>query len=247
MFCQAPFALDYQKISLYTPIVNKQNQMIVGIAAAVIIVLGLGGYFLYGRNAATTPTRMMNTSASNTNGNNMMQSSIKDLFASGETKQCTFSVKASSGGSTEGLIYVSGTNAAGKFTMMDTKGKATTTNLVRNADSFYIWGGGLPTGIKMSMNVDEMAQKMQSSPQTSSSFDPNAKVDFKCNPWTQDLSMFSPPTNIRFTDVSAMMPHATEAVTPGSQGRPNAGYSCAGITDPATKTACENAMHQAGY
>jgi hypothetical protein len=60
-------------------------------------------------------------------------------------------------------------------------------------------------------------------------------------PWTTDNSLFTPPANIKFTELpSSMMPKA--AVT-GTQTTPsNKGYLCDGITDPEAKAACVNSM-----
>lgn len=221
---------------------TRQNQLIAGAALVVVIILGLGGYLVFGKNQMKpATTAVVNKPQASNSGSNTIQSSITDLFTSGATKQCTFDVTSTSGGTTKGTIDVSGNKAYGSFTTT-ASGKTTTTNLIRNDTTFYIWGDSLPTGIKMTMNVTDMATKMQGS---QSSINPNEKVNYNCVPWSVDNSKFTPPASIKFTDTSALIPQTTTA--PGAKTQTGTTDPCASITNASAKTACENAMHQNGY
>lgn len=182
----------------------QNKQAIIGIVAAAIILLGAGGVFLYSKNkpAAEPSSTTTVTQVTKTPSESMMSASLKDLFAGGKTSQCTFDVKGAIG-ETKGTVYVADTKAYGEFGTT-TNGKTTTTHLIRNADTFYVWGDSIPTGMKMTMSVDEMASKMQGSAQYKD-LDPNQKTDYKCSGWTVDSSVFVPPSNIKFTDLGGMM------------------------------------------
>lgn len=215
---------------------TKQNKIIAVVAAILIIVLGLGGYLFLGKNQTKTVNTTANTKEATNSGSNAMQSSITDLFTSGATKQCTFDVKGSTGGETKGTVYVSGNKAYGNF-VMTANGKTSGMYLIRNDTTFYTWGDSLPSGIKMTMDVNEMATKMQGGQY--SSFNPSEKVNYNCTNWNADESKFTPPSNIKFMDAGALMPKTTGTPTTQTGSDP-----CASITDATTKAACENAMHR---
>lgn len=219
---------------------TRQNQLIVSAIVVLIILLGLGGWFLFGRNQVQSLNSTTNKPQGANTGNSTIQSSITDLFTSGATKQCTFDVTGQNGGTTKGNIYVSGGKAYGDFDMTS-NGKTSKTYLIRNDTTFYIWGDSLPSGIKMTMDVNEMATKMQGSGY--SGFNPGEKANYNCSPWSVDESKFTPPSDVKFMDAGAMMPKTTG--TPKTQTRTGTGTSdpCAQIADATTKAACENAMH----
>ncbi len=222
----------------------QNKQAIIGIVAAAIILLGAGGVFLYSQkksaskpqpNSTTTATSVTKTPSS------MMSGSLKDLFAGGKTSQCTFDVKGASG-ETKGTVYVADTKAYGDFDMTSSNGKTTATYMIRNGDTFYVWGDSFPTGMKMTMSMDEMASKMQGSTQYKS-LDPNQKTDYKCTDWTADASKFTPPSNVKFTDLGGMMIKTTGGPTiPSTTGTAPSCSVCDSLTGT-TKAACRASLH----
>lgn len=216
---------------------TRQNQIIAAVAAVLIILLGVGGYFFLGKNQTkSVTTQTANTQKATNSGSTAMQSSITDLFTGTATKQCTFDTKSQTGGETKGTVYVADGKAYGDFAITS-NGKTSGMFLIRNGSTFYIWGDSLPSGMKMTMDVNEMATKMQGGQY--SSFNPSAKVDVNCTNWSVDESKFTPPSNVKFIDAGAMMPKTTTSpTTSGGTADP-----CASIADATTKAACENAMH----
>jgi hypothetical protein len=217
---------------------TRRNQVIVIIAALVIIVLGVGGYFLYGQKNNNVNNNLAATQAKPTTN---LQSSIADLFIGGETKKCTFNLSEKNNRTTRGTILVTKNMAYANFAINDNK-RETKTNLIRNNDTFYIWGDSFPSGIKIIMNVNEMAQKMKSS--NYSGFDPDQKVNYNCSPWTLDSAIFTPPSSVKFVDISAMMPKTSPVTTQPKTSVTQAQSldPCAQITNAAAKAACETAI-----
>lgn len=218
----------------------KNNQIIIGIVAAIIIILGLGGFLLLAKNKASTP---YNTSA--VTNTNMMQGTIQDIFAGGKNQKCDFDVKESTGGETKGSVSVASDKAYGTFEMT-TNGKVTNTYMVRDGDTFYLWGNSLPLAIKTKMSVNDMAKQMSGG--NYSNIDPNKKLEFNCNSWTVDESLFTPPANIKFTDVANMMKNTggiptgvVPSVATPSISRESQCEICNSLTGPA-KTACKTSF-----
>lgn len=219
------------------------NSKIIGVIVAVIILLALGGYFIFGKNKAPekmaqTSQTPAKTSASATN------TTLAGLLAMGQNQRCTFSTNSTTGGTTNGTFYVSKGNVRGDMTMKASNGKEDQMSIIRMGDTNYIWGSALPTGIKMTLSLDKITQGANANASQYSSI--NQKADFNCVPWSVDSSLFTPPANVKFTDMTSMMPNS---VSPGgTQVTPSGkGYLCDGITDPSAKAACENSMHGSGY
>lgn len=178
----------------------QNKTLLTGIAATIIILLGAGGIFLYTKNkTASTPSSTVAT-VSPTQKEKSSQGSLKDIFSNSGNKMCTFDVKEEKG-ETKGTIYNSGEKAYGEI-QMTSSGKTQKTYVIRNGETFYMWGDSLPTGLKMTLSVDEMANKLSGN-NNQPSVTPNQKVEFKCSDWTVDTSKFTPPTNVKFTDMTS--------------------------------------------
>lgn len=209
----------------------KQKQLIIGIVIILLLLLGAGGYFLFGKNlGAPAQNQTINSNDTSTKAqDNSAISTLIDLVASGKTTQCTFDVQTDSG-STTGTIYIAGEKMRGDIETITEDGKTSQMYMIRDNDMYYMWGGELPNGIKMTFNVDEL----KTSTQANQYVDLNAKTDYRCNDWVTDTSKFTPPSNIKFTDLSAMM---------GGSENSNSSV-CESITEASAKAACENALKQ---
>lgn len=222
---------------------NSNNSRLIAIGIVVLILLGLGGWYLYGRNK--TPQKMMQTSQapakSSTSSNN---TTLAGLLAMGQNLRCSFATNGTAGAATSGTFYVSKGNVRGDLTMKNSDGKENQMSIIRQGDTNYVWGSILPagTGFKMTLALDKLTSGAQASQYASVT----QKADYNCMPWNVDASLFTPPATIKFTDMTAMMPVSpTGAQTQTqSQGSTN---PCASITNPAAKIACEKAMHSNGY
>lgn len=206
------------------------NTKIVGIIAAAVILLLAGGAYFLSQNKTTTNTNVSPTPTAATN----KTSSLLDLLSSGKNQQCTFKTVTSKS-STEGAFYIAGNKIRGDIkTTVD--GKVQEINLIRDGEINYMWGSSLGnnTGIKMKISLEEVSKNQQ----TSGFIDPNNKLDYNCMPWTTDASLFIPPTNIKFTDMTSLLAPKTT----GTQTKTDTTNPCSQIADINAKTACENAL-----
>lgn len=208
-----------------------QKQLIAGVIIIALLLLGVGGYFLFSKNLGA-PAQNQTTNSNDTSTkaqDNSAMSSLIDLVTSGKTTQCTFDV-ATNSGSSRGTLFIAGEKMRGDFETTTEDGKTSQMYMIRDNDMYYVWGGELPSGIKMTFDVDQL----KTSTQANQYVDLNTKADYSCSDWTTDTSKFIPPSNIKFTDISAMM-----------DGSENSDSSvCESITDAQAKAACENALKQ---
>lgn len=225
-------AIDLEE---FTDTITLMNTKLLAIAALVILLLGAGGLYFLSQNK---PQTQDTTNKAATESEKSSGKSLMDLISLGQNQRCTFST-ANEGGSTEGTFYVSQGNVRGDFKVKTSQGKESQMSMIRSGDTNYMWGSDLQTGIKMKLSLEDLSKNTQANQY--SSVDPSAKADYNCMPWTVDSSLFTPPSNVKFTDLSSMMdkmqgPTGTQT---GSGSNP-----CDQITDPEDKTACENAMQQ---
>ena len=215
----------------------QNKQAILGIVVAAIIILGAGGVFLLSKNKpSTSPTNTTSASSETKPKNSMASNTLQDLFSGGKSQKCTFDAKTSTG-ENKGTVYVTSDKAYAAFDLT-ASGKTTTSYLIRTGDTFYIWGGALPSGIKMTMSLSDMAKK--SGQYSSSGFNPTAKADYSCSGWSADQSLFTPPANVKFIDAGSLeLPSGTVKNPPGSTSQCNI---CNSLTGDA-KSTCLNSFH----
>lgn len=178
---------------------------IIALSVAVIIVLGAGAAFVYSQSKNNTETKPTTSEAptSMDNEKNSSTSTLMGLLADGKTTKCTFNVDGENGQS-NGTVYISGNKARADFTVK-VDNKNTTTYMIKDSDTFYMWGDSLKTGIKMVMSLDEMTQNLQDN-QDYAGIDPKQEIDYKCTSWTLDNTKFTPPTTIKFVSFDNMVP-----------------------------------------
>lgn len=189
---------------------NKTTRIIV--AVVVLLLLAGGGYYLFARSHKNTQT------AENTMPQNQMQQmttgkkSLFDFFSVAGSEKCTFTDKATNG---SGAVYVSSGKMRGDFQSV-VEGKTNQTHMINDGKFIYMWTDGQKTGYKMSLElVKKEAAQVTISPQNNSGSsgerppsqvaNMNRQADYSCGSWSADESKFAVPSDITFTDYSAMM------------------------------------------
>ncbi len=199
----------------------------IGIAVGIILLLGLG-VFAYTKYSPSSPLTSYQPSAPA--GTAMTKGSIQSLLSAGQSVSCTITYPSDKGGYS-GTTYVSGNKVRADFTIKDASGKMMYSHTIQDGTYGYIWTDGVAQGTKI--KVDTMTKTPPttgSQPSTQSqNVDLNAQLDMKCSAWSPDASMFTPPTTIQFTDLSAMVKQVPKG-------------ACDQITDPTAKAACLSAM-----
>lgn len=214
----------------------KQKQLMVAAVVVILLILGLGGFFLFSKQSPSTQNQ---TSNATTGDKKSAMGSIVDLIKGGSNVMCNFNTTDDENGYTNtGTIYISSGNMRGDF-VTTKEGKATNMSMIRNGNDNYIWGDEMETGIKMTISTEDLTEETN---ENSKYVDLNQKLDYKCNPWGVDQSKFTPPSNIKFTDLSKMMEETTKMID-DKDGEIDSSI-CDSIEDANAKTACKNAMSQ---
>lgn len=214
----------------------KQKQLVVAAIVVILLVLGLGGFFLFSKQS---PSAQNQTSSAITGDEKSAMGSLVDLINGGSNVTCDFNSPVDENGyASKGTVYISSGNMRGDFVTTQ-NGKVTNMSMIRNGNDNYIWGDEMEAGIKMTLSTEELTKETNES---SKYVDLNQKLDYKCNPWGVDKSKFNPPTNIKFTDLSKMMEETTKMMEDKKIDIDSS--VCDSIEDATAKAACKSAMSQ---
>lgn len=207
------------------------------LTAVVVVILLAAGYFLYSRSKSASPTGGMMGEGKVESG--MM--SIKDLVAAGVPQKCTFSMTSESG-TNEGTNYVSGGNVRGDY-KTTYKDKTTMTHMISDGKNTYVWTEGEKTGYKMSIPEETSEDSMMEGKEnTEPGANLSEKLDFNCSAWVPDNSLFTPPSDVTFSDFSQMMPSGAPAMMDvGTSSKSQCSY-CDGLSGD-QKTQCLSALN----
>lgn len=123
----------------------------------------------------------------------------------GKNLSCTFSTDNEQG-QTSGTVYIAGEHMRGDFTNNNPNSGTLTSTMIKEGDWMYSWTSSSNQGVKMKFSEIEASTDTKANQYV----DPSQQVDYDCKPWTVDRAIFTPPTNITFTDVASQMMEAQE-------------------------------------
>ncbi len=160
----------------------------------VVILAGLGWYFKH----KEAKEYSLDIKGSMTNSN----LSLKELALKGSQK-CEV-VYHNENTSSQTQVYVGGGKMRADVNS-NVNGKSQTTHIINDGTNQYIWvEGSNQMAFKMSLEQNANNQKLPDQ-NTMAAFDINAKHEYKCSDWSEDSSVFLIPSNIKFTDYTAIM------------------------------------------
>lgn len=219
----------------------KQNNTVLLVVVALVLI-GAGAFFMSqrGGDASVASRTQSGNEQMAESGGGMMGKSLMDLLKSGVAQKCTFSSETE-GTSVEGVTYMSGGNVRSDYSTSD--GTTDVSGHVIVSDSMsYMWMDGEENGVKMKIDPEEYEEgvaKMEKEQQSMQSFDMNAQMDYNCSPWVVDGGMFTPPANVQFADMSAMM----ESMMGGEEGDTSAACAVCDSLSGEEQSQCKTALN----
>lgn len=166
------------------------------IGIAVLIILG-GGYFYFSKSQVIPIKKA---------ASGLIKGNIQDLFARGANLQCTFKYEEGEGTS-EGTTYVSGKKMRGSFLLTQSDGTKMQSNVIQDGSYGYTWIEGQEQGTKIKIETSEkIVDEMKDDSKKADLFAlDNKNINYDCKSWNVDSSMFAPPANVKFQDLSAQV------------------------------------------
>jgi len=184
------------------------NKILLAIGALILVIILGGAAFIMSKNSSKAPVSTQVMQKEKPASNQKSLKSLKDLIASGQAQKCTFKDKSASV-NVEGTTYVANGKMRGDSNSA-VGGKNMMMHMIVSDRTSYTWMEGQTTGYKMVFDPAKMAAPTGSQ----QSVDVNKVIDYNCSNWTVDSSVFTPPANVKFSELGGMM--APSGVTTGT-------------------------------
>ena len=183
----------------------------IGIGVVVLIILGSAGYF-YSKKSAITPLQKQTNELSKSNSpevapstevkENSVLSNVTDIFSKQLSLKCQFKDPES----TDTTVYIKN----GAIAMQSKK-----SNVIMKDKTMYIWEEGKKEGMTMEIDPTTYTAPTGSANTTQPSGDEKPGIGqfmkemeaYKqsCTPSVVSDSLFTPPSDIKFVDLSKLM------------------------------------------
>ncbi len=166
--------------------------------------------------------------------------SLKNLLALGGSQKCAYTV-TENGITSSATIYLSGEKMR-VDSQTTTNGKIENARMLFANKIMYVWGDGMPQGIKMPI-PDANTPTPQNTQGTVQMVDLDKEMNYSCSPWSADASYFTPPTSVKFMDISQMINQAVPTGSGSGAGDVQAMQcgACDSLSEP-DKTQCRQAL-----
>ncbi len=221
---------------------QKNILLIVG-AIVLLLVVGAVAFMQLGKSSSKPSADATVSQQKTDSGESMAKGTIQSLLSAGKNVSCTYTTGKDKN-VTNGTIYVADKKMRADFTLQGADGKNMDSHMIQDGDYSYFWSSAMPTGTKMKISA---LPKVTPAPNTQTqNADLNKEYDMKCSSWSVDGSMFTPPADVKFTDMTdAMMKMQASPTT--KTGGSSSTSPCDQITDPTSKASCVKAMSGGGY
>jgi hypothetical protein len=128
-----------------------------------------------------------------------------NLFKLNRPLECAFTYEAEDIRH-EGNVFVDGKKSRVESMYQDDAGMMFASSMITDGEMMYMWGSSPQGEMAIKMRVpDATTQNTQAPTKNQNPIDPNTAVDYSCESWRVDGSIFVPPTDVQFIDMDEMM------------------------------------------
>lgn len=113
-------------------------------------------------------------------------------------------------------------------------------HMIFSNNDLYVWMDGEQNGMKMTFDPD----KIQDDETSQKTVDLDEKVDYRCDGWAGDPSLFEVPASVTFTDLQSVMviPTVASGGSEGMMGGDSSSCAACDSLDGEAKTQCQTAL-----
>ena len=172
------------------------NKLLLGVGAVAVIVVAVFAFKGSGDSAGG-------------------KTSLEALLKSNKAQECSYSSEID-GTKMSATVYIAGGKMRTDSTVV-TGGQTMKSNMIVDGQTSYVWSDGTTQGIKMTLDKLK-AEENTGDDKVQAGGDFEKEFNYSCKGWTVDNSKFTPPSNIKFTDFSSMMPSLLGTPVPKTSG-----------------------------
>lgn len=163
---------------------------IIGLIVAIVVIGGGAYYFMSAGGSGTVAT---STEDSVSTDQATGTGSLKALLSMSGAQKCEVNHNSTVSDS-QGVVYVSGGKLRGDFSST-ASGQTFQTHLIVRDNKIHTWVDGVPTGFSAPVDMTASAGT------SNQGLSVNEAVDYKCESWRADESMFELPVGLQFMTV----------------------------------------------
>jgi hypothetical protein len=190
------------------------TKILIGLIA-VLVVAG-GAWLLLGGESAEAPSTSQepsdrNTSTVTSSSNSSINESFSgtgsfmDLLGLGQSVTCDFTHEAETGSAVAGTVRVANGKMRSDFEMQQAN-TVYESHFIQDDTYFYTWSETPEGSFAMKAPVEDMeAAPGANSGGAERPVDLDSDVEYDCQPWRADASVFVPPNDIEFVTPNEMM------------------------------------------
>ncbi len=164
-------------------------------------------------NSATADNSGTNANSADTESSDEFEvdASTKELMEKKKPMHCTAKLESKDGEDYSSMtqeFYFDGNRVYSDVTMVSGDGESFETYTIDDGKYTYMWGGNMQGGIKMLTETDggdagyDDTEAEGSMGAEGPDFD--SSLHYSCKAWTPKDSQFQPPSDVKFTDLSAL-------------------------------------------
>lgn len=211
---------------------------------AVLILLGVGGYFVLGskKDSSNSSTQESSSSTEVASTKKSLNTSLDELAKLGENMQCSFThTDQSTGSVSSGTVYVAGAKMRGEFRVQDATSGEIKSSMINDGTYAYTWIDSEKQGSKFKIPAtgESTTAETGDSAQTNEPVNTDQSYEFNCDKWSVDESFFTPPADVEFTDLTAQQQQLQQSAQSNMELQRQ---TCEQITDPGAQQACYSAL-----
>lgn len=212
------------------------NKKTIWIAVAILVILVAAWGVMASRKKGGLEKRDSQSAGKQEKADTGKLTSLKELQAVTSPQKCTFKDETSPE-QAQGMVYISKGKLRGDFGMFS-QGKTIKTHMISDGKYSYTWMDDSATGFKVALD----APKTESKP-ASTGVDADKQINYSCQAWSEDSTMFTMPSNIKFEDFSALVaPQSQPSGTLEPAGSSAAACAACDTLEGDAKTQCRTAL-----
>lgn len=184
------------------------GMLLVLIIVIILAIIGGVGWYIYTRDEEPMGSTDISETESEEASDLSFSGDYFDAIGRGSPLQCTWRAGKEAGGEQqvgEGTFYTDGKNRGYSEATFQHDGTSVPAYAIFDAEYVYTWmqiPGAGTSGTRMSRAAIETAGDDLPEAEQQQALDIRASYSFDCESWTVDESLFTPPADVTFQDVS---------------------------------------------
>lgn len=193
----------------------------------IVAVLGGGVWYVTGRDSGVESDEMTSVETEQMDDVEMMDEedlsgfgSFASLLGLGRDISCEYSYTDDDGNAGSGEGYFSGNLMRVDSVLTDTDGTVYTSHMINDGTTMYTWTETTDGTFAVMMPAAEFEEDpsdymYESETETTGEVSVEQEVEYDCEGWSVDASVFVPPSDVEFTDMAAMMESMMQGLPEG--------------------------------